>query len=235
MHVQLGKLSGHHIVPAGELLGAQPQGLVPEVIINRRKRRGAHQPRRGNRIRLVEDEVDLRRAGQDQHVTPVPAQPVPLRDHWSQRSSQRLQCILDRLESAVLTAKSQSDGAVTVPRARDPVSSTPPILASEDSSVTTSSGSATPLTRRLCPFVGPSASCRDEPNRLGVLAWRNARVRSSSCRLSADPGRAERTTMSPLMVLDDISSRAVTPYIDPSSASDVPATPSGVPGVQTRR
>lgn len=69
-------------------LGAQPQWRVPEVI-HRPERRGADPPRQGDRMRPVEDQVDLHRAGQDHHVAPVAAQPVPLRHHRPQRSGER--------------------------------------------------------------------------------------------------------------------------------------------------
>ena len=84
MLMQLGEFGGDQAGLAGLLLGGQPQHPVPEVVIDAGQGGSGDLPCGQRGVRLGEDQVDLLRAGQDQHVAPGRAEPVPLCHHRAQ-------------------------------------------------------------------------------------------------------------------------------------------------------
>ena len=82
------KLIPYKRLLSGAILAGQPDGPVPEVFVDPRQRLRAHYPRRLQRVRFLEDEVDFDRSAQHQHVARVIAQPVPLLRQRLQRRHQ---------------------------------------------------------------------------------------------------------------------------------------------------
>lgn len=144
MLMQLAQFPGDDVVPARQFR-AQPQRPVPEMIVNAGQRGRIHLPRRCGLVRAAEQQVHLCRAGHDQHVAPGAAEPVPLRDDRVQGLTMPGSAMRTSSNAATVTAKSQSDQGAAWPLARDPASSTLEILASEDSTAITLSGSITDL------------------------------------------------------------------------------------------
>src|SRR6266498_3856834 len=79
MFRHLAQLAPDEFVLPRLLLGGKPQGPVPEVLVDAGKGLGVRTPGRSRLVQLIEEEeIDLHRPGQHEHVALVRAQAIPL-------------------------------------------------------------------------------------------------------------------------------------------------------------